>query len=167
MYGSNKQKFSTDSFLALPVDTLGDEYVVSSYTPAKRTQSLFTIVGTQQNTLISTVVPTVGNSLSIYYNRRSYTEGNSFRVRLNRFQTLQLGSRTDVTGVKVTADKPVAILAGCENSAIGGSTVDHLVEMLPPVSKWGRKFITAPIKPRNSADIIRILGKFLTRSGHP
>ncbi|CAG2185566.1 unnamed protein product [Mytilus edulis] len=53
----------------------------------------------------------------------------------------------------------VGVLSGNKKAVVGntGKSRDHLVEMLLPVSSWGKKFVTIPIPERHVGDIFRFL----------
>jgi len=60
---------------------------------------------------------------------------------------------------KVKSDCPVAVASGNKRGSIDGTTGDHMIEMLPPISRLGRTFIVAPIFKRATGDIYRLIGK--------
>ena len=59
------------------------------------------------------------------------------------------------------SNRPLAALSGHECTRItvfsSVSGCDHLVEQIPPVFSWGRKFGTAPLKGRQSYDMFHVL----------
>ncbi len=152
VYGLNRLDNTTDAFLSLPTNILGNYYIVSSYT-GKTWGSQLTVVGTENATSL-TISPTASTS-----NRAA---GIPYTINLEQGQVYQLRTSTsidsDLTGSIITSNKPVAVFgsANCANIPINSSACDHIVEQLPPVSTWGKSFISAPLKTRD-ADIYRFL----------
>ncbi|AKF09803.1 IgGFc-binding protein [Sandaracinus amylolyticus] len=53
----------------------------------------------------------------------------------------------DLTGTRITADRPVAVFGGhaCAYVPTSAEACDHLEEQLPPIQSWGRAFVGAPM----------------------
>ena len=49
-------------------------------------------------------------------------------------------------------------MSGNKRGTIDGLTGDHLYEMIPPISRLGRTFITTPIFKRTSGDHYKLIG---------
>ena len=81
MYADNKQTYSTDAFVALPVDILGTEYYVITY----KTYPEMVIVGTENGTDVNVTFPVgVGLPISVAYNGTTYGDGETMEISLNR-----------------------------------------------------------------------------------
>ena len=145
--------YSTDSYMALPTDALGYDYVAVCYPSSQLdntelTASEFGIIATQNNTIV-TITP----HAHTYTNRPA---GVPFSVALNAGQTyLVYGDPTDptndLTGSAVSATKPIAFLSGHERTEIAhdsGQSRNCLVEQIPPNPTLGTSFLTAPFAPR-------------------
>ncbi|XP_078685483.1 IgGFc-binding protein-like [Branchiostoma floridae x Branchiostoma belcheri] len=158
VYGVNKYRATTDGFLALPVDVLGTDYYVASYTPISSTlYSEFGIFGVSNQTKV-----TVTLSDDAYFLERRYDAGSTIVFTLNRFEAVQIrgrGPTADLTGTHVVSDQPVSLLSGsrCTNVPQGITACDHLVEHIPPVLTWGLKFVTVPLAMRHGGDVFRIV----------
>ncbi|XP_066297901.1 IgGFc-binding protein-like, partial [Branchiostoma lanceolatum] len=152
VYGVNKRSHSTDGFLGLPVDVLGNEYYVASYTPLSPSE--FGIFGVYDQTTVTVIFksPTV-------YQGQSYATGSSITFTLDRFDAVQFQSGSDPTGSHIVSDKPVSVMSGsrCINVPVGVTACDHVVEHIPPVSTWGERFVTVPLAVRTGGDIFRIV----------
>lgn len=93
------------------------------YHPTHPTQLL--IVACEDNTTVST---------------------NSTTFTLNHLQTYVIESRGDLTGMKVTTDKPVSFFGNSQCSRVGSvGYCDHITEQLPPTTTWGRKFLVSSL----------------------
>ena len=89
-----------------------------------------------------------------------FTAGNAFNVKLpNQAQTLYIASENDLTGSRVTSNKPISFISGheCGNIPEGINYCDQLVEQIPPTATWGKTFILRTITGRRAYDIIKVL----------
>ena len=153
--GLTYSPYAAEGYLALPVDAAGRDYVVLTggqsggvgYSPA------FQIVATEDNTTI-TITP----SIDIF----GHPVGVPYSFVLNRGQVYSLGAAqfapgADPTGTLVSADKPVAVYGSHPFTTFGSATANHIVEMLPPVSTWGREYPIVPAPGRPGGSYIRVV----------
>ncbi len=132
---------SEDTFLGIPTDAIGIDYLVMSYGGS---YSQFAIVATVNDTSVTVTVP--GE------NEQAYV--------LDAGQVLhQSRNRGDVTGTSITSDKPVSVFGSNDATYVGsgGCCTDHLVEQLPPTSSWGTEFLSIPLASRIGGDTFRML----------
>ncbi|CAH1244327.1 FCGBP [Branchiostoma lanceolatum] len=66
------------------------------------------------------------------------------------------------SGSRIISDKPVAVLSGNVFTSVGTAAEvrgsgTHIVEMIPPVSTWGKEFALVPLKERQKGDVFRVL----------
>jgi hypothetical protein len=148
VYGLNRIPFTTDAYLGLPTDALGTDYIILSYGSGLRSQ--FGLVGTVDGTIV-TITP----SVSVL----SHNPGVPFTITLNQGQTFELGGGTDLTGTIISATNPVGVMGSnqCANIPPGAAFCDHICEMLSPITTWGKKFVTVPLKSRINGDTWRFL----------
>jgi PKD repeat protein len=150
VYALNRTEFSTDGYLALPVDAVGTRYRAMSYGTTFGGSEL-SIVATRNNTTVaitpSTSVP--GHPLGDTY---------SVELDLGDAYEIQTSEGGDLTGTVLTADAPISVFGAhrCADVPSGTAFCDHLVEQLPPVTNWGRHFVTGPLAGR-SQDTLRVL----------
>jgi protocatechuate 3,4-dioxygenase beta subunit len=157
VYGLNQRSFSTDAFLALPTDILGNEYLISSYNSwsgnANIRSSLIGVVATMDNTEV-TITPASNTT-----NRQA---GVPYQITLQKGETYQLVAQTsisDLTGSIVASNKPIAVFGGhtCANVPLNEVACDHMIEQMPPTTSLGESFVTIPLASRRSGDIFRIV----------
>ena len=165
VYGENPVTGNTDIFLALPVDTLGDTYYVASY-KANHSQhrAQVGIVSVYNDTTVNVSVPRLGRGLQVKYQDIFYGEGETIELVMNAYDTVQLDSDLDLTGLKVTASQPVAIVSGDTlrvESEDGEVWYDHVVEQMIPTHSWGKSFVSMPFSGASAptADIFHVIGK--------
>lgn len=157
VYGINREVWSDDAYLALPTDALGKEYYTVSHSPAYY-YCEFLIIGVKNNTKVSIHLPSTPG-INVTFRGVTYHQNQVINVTLDRYHTFEIHSVADLTGTHITADKPVGVLSGNKKTVVGttGKSRDHLVEMLLPVSAWGKNFATVPIPERHVGDMFRIV----------
>ena len=152
VYGLNRIQFTTDAYLGLPTDILGTEYFVLGSAPAAGMSS-GAVVATQDATTV-TITPTAALSTG-------EPAGTAFDVALNAGQTYEFDSLSgDLSGSLVTATKPIGVYGGntCANIPdINYGACDHIIEQLPPVTAWGKSFLTVPLATRLNGDTFRLV----------
>ncbi|MGZ5281101.1 MAG: Ig-like domain-containing protein [Bacteroidia bacterium] len=142
IYGLNQYPFTTDAYVALPTDILGTDYIALNYTPNLPSQ--LTIVATEDSTSV-----TITSTLTV----SGFTAGVPSTITLNQGQTFQIRS-SDGTGSLITSDKPIGLFGGSECTNIPSGSYyacDHIVEMIPPVSTWGKNFVVMPLATRTGS----------------
>ena len=163
---------TTDSYLALPVATLGRRYRAMGYKwLANDLLSQFAVVAAHDQTTV-TIVPSVHTKLG----RKA---GKPFTITLNRGEVYQVmpefnpKTMSDLTGSLVEADKPVALFSG-NNCAYVPTNMykacNILIEQLPPTDTWGTSFVASPFADRKFY-ILRVVadkeGTEVTLNGKP
>lgn len=148
VYGLNYAPFTTDAYLGLPTDVLGTDYIVMSY--QGNNLSELGVVGTVAGTVV-TITPSVSAG--------GRTAGVPYNITLNQGQTYELGGASDLTGTLITATQPIGVMGAnaCANIPAGYAYCDHINEMIPPTTTWGKKFGTVPLKSRTNGDSWRFL----------
>ena len=166
VYGAQDVRRTTDSFLVLPPHDLGAisyTYIAAMMHSGGKLDlgnglfdihSLVGIVSAENDTLL-TITPTHNVSIGT----ESVEAGDSINVTLARAETLLIAYVGDLTGTKVTSNRPISFFSGdqCPYIPSGVPYCDQIVEQLPPVEAWGRKFATAPLKTRMSFDVFRFV----------
>lgn len=154
VYGLSQAETTSDAFIALPTDVLGQDYIVMSHNaiPSNgtdyNTPSQFAIVATQDNTQI-TITPSAPTS------RRPSTA--PWTTTLNKGQAYLVQTRSgttdDLTGTAINATKPIAVFSGHQRTKIPATFAsrDYLVEQLPPIPSWGGSAFITPYPLANGA----------------
>ncbi|MBX3044122.1 MAG: T9SS type A sorting domain-containing protein [Candidatus Kapabacteria bacterium] len=157
VYGHSEADMTSESFNVLPVESLGNEYLVLTYNAntdlagGSRTPSQFAIVAVEDNTSV-TIIP----SASSYLNGMSEQTINMNAGEVYLVQTDLSPNNPDLTGSRVRSDKPVAVFAGQQRAKVpidaNGSFVsrDYLAEQMPPIDSWSNEAIVVPFqRPSN------------------
>ena len=159
VYGGSLHTASSDTFLVLPkqeyVQQNSYKYIAVSYFSRYFQHNSSVAIIAQYNdtqlSITSKVDTTIDDTLTL--------TGATTNITLQEGEAFLVQSQHDLTGLQVTSNTPLAMMSGHECSNVPNSTIacDHLVEQIPPVSSWGRKFATAPLKGRQAYDVFRIL----------
>ena len=161
VYGAHDFKKRTDSFLALPSHDLGaasytyiaamihtrDSAILTAF---EDIHALVGIVSGEDDTFL-TITPNQNVTIGTEFVKA----GESVRFTLARAETLLIAYVGNLTGTKVTSNRPISFFSGdqCPYIPQGVKHCDQIVEQLPPVEAWGRQFATAPLKTRRSYDV--------------
>lgn len=140
----NNQEYGSDGFLALPDESLGTEYYAMCY-PGEM-PSFILVAATESNTGVNFEFP----------------QGGKISVSLMKGETylLKSGQNEDYTGVHIVSTEPIAVMSGNMGAFIPQSNyccANHLVEMLPPVSAWGKVFFTTPFAQKKNGDVFKVI----------
>jgi gliding motility-associated-like protein len=135
----------SEATMVLPVESLGQEYYVMSYFGYQENGTVypseFLLVGMEDDTDITITLSD--------QTKGGKAKGASFTVNLDAGETYQvqaaLGSG-DLTGSHVSGNKKFNVFGGCRwiQLPVGCNWRDNLLEQIPPVSTWGKQFVTAP-----------------------
>ena len=155
--GQNILLGTGDSFFALPIIELDDDYVyygISVPRASVHSEAIsgsILIVGTENNTVMK-LTTTQSVNVSTGNTVISVIPGLQYSLVINRLQTIFVGSRDDLTGTKVVTDKPVSVFSGheCANVPWNVSFCSYLIEQIPPTALWGKTYYTAPLAGKRS-----------------
>ena len=156
--GQNLYTYSSDSFFALPLIELGDEYVYYGISVSRfhsnNVNSSILIVGTENNTMMKLTV-TQSVNIGVGNNITTLTPGIEYSFVINRLQTVYIGSPEDLSGTKIVTNKPVSVFSGhqCGNVPWDIGACDHLIEQIPPTALWGKVFYITPLANKTSYTI--------------
>jgi len=151
VYGLNQESGSTDGYLALPVNALGMEYYALTYTGlGSSSPAQIALVAPFDNTQV-TITPSKAFAATL--------DGTPFTITLNRGETYLVTNGNEVTGTRILASAPIGVLCGVDAAHIPtyAEALDHIVEMMPPVSTWGKTFLTVPLATRLNGDFFRVV----------
>nr|XP_022322760.1 IgGFc-binding protein-like [Crassostrea virginica] len=158
VFGINEAHLSTDGFLGIPVDVLGMQYFVPSFFSDNENfyQSAIVIAGTQDNTKLSIRIKATNHG-SVDFDKKRYRNGNWLNTTIDKFETIQLLCRGDLTGTFVQSSQRVSVFGGSTVTNIGsGLGKDHIEEQIPPLNVWGKRFSTFSV-PGTNPNLIRVL----------
>lgn len=171
----NERQNTSEGYAAIPTSELGTNYYHLSNYDYKSVGGGgsfptpygggFIVVATEDNTAVSIDLDGTNDGTGKTIGGR--TLGAHISVTLKKFETYMLrgdGKTTgafDLSGTHITSSRPVGLISFHMRTMIPSTSQngqDHLAEMLPPVSSWGKKFITAELeRGTNRGDYFRIV----------
>ncbi len=176
VYAMDQALTTSDAFLVLPTDALGNLYYVMSY-PAdpssaltSSTPSQFAVVATQDSTVVRFTMPKPGLVFR-YGNPPDSVVLQKGQVYLVQSKPGSYSSLIDLTGTLVKSNKPVAVFSGHQRAILPIESQqqlasrDCLIEQMTPVSTWGHTALLLPYpEPQDSViyrgDRYRILAAY-------
>ncbi|XP_067945012.1 uncharacterized protein [Watersipora subatra] len=152
LMGINKETFSADAFVVMEQSKLGMDYYTVSYSPAT-IQTQFAVVAVMNGTTNVIIAP----KAPITWDDNEVQDVN---VDLHRYEVFQAQSKDDLTGSRITANKPVAVFSGNIRTKVElSASRDHLASQLLPTTSWGTRFNLVPTWFRTVGDIFRVVAK--------
>uniref|UniRef100_A0A8W8P3S9 IgGFc-binding protein N-terminal domain-containing protein n=1 Tax=Magallana gigas TaxID=29159 RepID=A0A8W8P3S9_MAGGI len=125
----------------IPIHKLSTKYVIVSTNPVKYF-SQFAIASIDENTMIW-ITFQMNETLQI--DGKIYRSGETFSIKLNRYETYQIQHTVDLTGSVVQSSSPIAVFSGNDcNKLNGQGFCDHLIEQLPPTSRIDTVYVVPP-----------------------
>ena len=154
--GVTQERTSTDSYLALPVHTLGTLYYVTCWYPTDF-YCQFLIVGVVDGTCVHVRFPSVNHS-PVTWNGTQYGTGSVLTIMMDRYDSFQIQSTGELTGTKIWSSQSLAVFSGNSHTSVTSSYKDHLLEMLLPVSVWGIYYIAMPFPSYHEDYYVKVVG---------
>lgn len=179
VYGHSQATLTSESFNVLPLESLGNEYIVAAYNNSKymesnggingTTPSQFAIVAAEDDTEVF-IDPSVAT-------RFNGTNNQNIKLNKNEVYLVQANISSqaayqDLTGTYIKSNKPIAVFGGQQRAAvpydISGSSPsrDYLVEQIPTLEAWSLECLVVPfpqpsnIGTKNINDVFRIIAGF-------
>jgi hypothetical protein len=174
VYATSNGGATADGYLALPTPGLGTEYYAACMYDDKYISfpwplaGEFMIIAPYDGTVV-TIKTTADTRLDLDAFKQGHKMGDQWTVSLRRGQCylvqssgIEVGDQ-DLTGSKITSNKPIALVSGHQRCAVpvAGDDVDsrdHLIEMIPSVDKWGTQYFERSFYGRNlCGDLVRLI----------
>ena len=160
VYGHNEETSSTDAFLALPkFETKTGTYEYYAMSVGDSDQFAGTLVGfvviviNEDNTDVR-VTPTQ-KVVTFFGTNTLINAGDTKRRRRAKIgEVFTFAAATgDLTGTRVTANKPITFLTGHECGFVPAENTacDILLEQIPPTETWGFQVVLTPLTTREGS----------------
>lgn len=168
----NRQPYSSDAALSLPIDALNTEYIVSTYDVSTLYSSYdkgeFIVFAPFDDTEV-TITPS--NALI-----GGHAPDVPFTITLNAgegyfAQSLTTGPTGSLAGTIVEATRPIGVVNGnrCANIPLGVTYCDHIFEVAQPVQSWGNDILAYDLSYRTAGVVYRVLasvdGTYIMHNG--
>lgn len=151
VYGLNRRKLTTDTFMGLPVNVLGKAYRAMCYDVTDKLMAEMAVVAIEDSTVV-TITPTVLTD-------GGHPPGLPFKVTLNKGDVYQVAAAKtnpciddcDLTGSLIISDKKISVFSGHQCAYVPTNIIacNHLVEQIPPLNSWGKHFYIGAFKKRS------------------
>lgn len=170
VYVLNSKVYTADGYLAIAVADWGKDYIHCAfwdYPESTKWAGGFLVMAAEDNTKIK--IKLNGQGKGVAQTRQGHNIGDQWTVTLMKGEVYSVqGDGTsrgfDLTGSRVTSDKPIGMISFHHRCIIPSYTVtngrDALNEFMPPVQTWGKKYITVELKRNtNMGDYFRVVAK--------
>ncbi len=164
-YGVTRYQYTSDGFLALPVQALGKEYLVASYADPTTNQfqwlpSYTSVVAAYDNTKVRFILGGTETTVT----PGGMKPGQFREYSMNRGDVLLIpgfGAFADLSGSRVIASRPVGVISGnfCAYIPSDKGYCDFIIEMELPTNTWGRDYFVTRMKNRKKNSIIKVFSK--------
>lgn len=125
----------------IPIHKLSTKYVIVSTNPVKYF-SQFALASIDENTMVWI---TFRMKEALLIDGKVYQSGETFRIKLNSYETYQIQHSVDMTGTVIESSSPIAVFSGNDcNKLNGQGFCDHLIEQLPPTSRIDTVYVVPP-----------------------
>lgn len=171
VYGVTRYQYTSDGFLAIPVSSLGKEYIVASYGDVGDNGTSFGQYMPSQSFIVAAydntrVAFTLGGNL-ITRTPGGMRPGQTQTWNLQKGDVLALasfGKAADLSGSKIVATRPVGVISGnfcayIPNKPVETGYCDVTEEMELPTNTWGKAYHVTRIFGRQKNSIIKIFAK--------
>ena len=138
----NKLKVG-EGFAVYPIHALGKYYTASTVPPKGGYYAFIAVIGTANQTSVQI---TLNTTKSVTVNGRSYSDGDTVQVALDRMEAMQIEYSGEFSGSTIMSNKPVAVMTGNTCSWVLTSHCTHMVEFLPPTTQCGSKYVIPPFQ---------------------
>ncbi|CAH2318245.1 c-binding -like [Pelobates cultripes] len=153
----NYKTESSDTASLFPVEELGTNYYI--FTPSDGPEGSF-----KEFAVVSKEPTTVTIHLTgdVTFQDRLYVKGSKLKFSLESYEAIAFQSTDDLSGTKVEALKPVAVLSG-HTCASKHTKCNHVYEQLQPVDYWGSTFIIPPSPFQTKYDLVYVTASQYTQ----
>lgn len=164
-YGMSKNLYSSDGFLAIPVNMLGKNYIISSsQDPANNTTTWFpgytAVTAAYDQTKVTFTMggtawsKTAGGLMPSATSAWNLNAGDVLLIASS-------GQYSDISGSTVSATKPVSVVSGsyCAYVPSNVGVGDYMIEMEIPTHLWGTLYQVPPIPSKTKNSYVRIFAK--------
>lgn len=168
VYASSRFDFTSDTFLPLPVEALGKEYIIASMADMSW---MYPGLGLPSESVITATKDTTQVTITIGGNAVTKTggglkAGQSKTFTLNRGDVLGIATAMDakegdLSGTKIVANKPVSVVSGnqCANVPTTMRWCDYIAEMELPTQSWGTSYLIPRNPQRKNSFMMKIFAK--------
>ena len=159
MIGINKESGSIDAFLTSKLSSVLETSTYIIMTPDTESDNSLTnnfIIAAFYN---NTEVTIITDSTVSYSTSGTWSSKSSSKYTLSNLDYISIAASVDLTGTEIHTSKPISVFSGhhCANIPFGVGLCDHVVEQIPPVSRWGTLFAVTTFQRNVPGDTVKIV----------
>ena len=168
-YGMVRFQYTSDGYLAIPVNNWGKHYQVASYADPNTSGTQFlpsytSIIAAYDNTEVTFKLGGSITAGALLQNNDTLRIGESIKRVLNAGDVWLIpgiGLLNDLTGSQITADKNIGVYSGnfCAYVPTHIAACDYIIEQEIPSDFWGKNYYVPTIYNRKKASIVKIFAK--------
>lgn len=159
---------SADSYLALPKEHLGNNYVVSSYNDVsdyyesyRSLKSNVSIVATNDSTVVELFYPAENSKIDP---KGIKISGETFIKVLNKNDIWVVSSifnKDDLSNARILSNHPISVISSnqCANIPFDNKWCDFIMNMETPTEYWGYSYIVSKYDYKRFEPVIRVYAK--------
>ncbi|MBN8573818.1 MAG: T9SS type A sorting domain-containing protein [Candidatus Kapabacteria bacterium] len=163
VYAMTRFQYTSDGFMGVPINGLGQDYVIGSWPQYTASGSAFklpavsNIVAAYDSTEVTFVMGGTPGSKTT----GGLTAGQIKKWTLNAGDVICLANDDDgqdIAGSRVTSTKPVGVISGnqCANVPAGVPWCDFIADMELPTVTWGKEYHVTALVDRLLNPVIRV-----------
>ena len=162
VYALNKATSSCAATLLFPLHSLGFEYFTVAWNPPSEHTQLGVVATKADTTVQITFHPQ--RMTRVEYDGSTYLQGSTLQVTMDANEAIQLQdlNKNDLSGTKITSDRPVAVFSGNNFTSIPRKAEvmrDAVMEQMPPVYTWGTEYVLVSTPGKLSMDIFKVISQ--------
>lgn len=165
-----RYQYTSDGYLAFPVDGLGKNYIATNYDarPYNGTSlpNMLCVVASNDNTNVDiTLGGSLNGNLEVEVNTgKKLKSGDNHKFRLDEGDVLVLSNSGDfqtLSGTLITSNNDIAVFSGntCADIPVNTYTCDYTVEQDFPIETWGNIYCVPQYENRLKPSVLRIFAK--------
>ncbi|XP_063440529.1 IgGFc-binding protein-like isoform X2 [Mytilus trossulus] len=152
------RRYHSEGFLVIPTRYVSTDYVIPSFTPYDSNgASLFSLTSVYSNTLIEINFTIKDGSVS--YENIQYSNNQTLTLVLNKYTAFQVMHSSDLTGTRIFASKPVAVVSGNRCNYINAKAdCQPFIEMVLPTNQLDNVYVIPYIhyRPENTVRVLAV-----------
>ncbi|XP_071135903.1 IgGFc-binding protein-like [Mytilus edulis] len=138
-------------YSSMPTRFASTKYIIPTLTAFISYNNMIALTPCYQNTVVSINLKL--KSGSVTYDNKQYSNNDTIRIMVNKYDTFQLSTISDLSGTLVTSSKPVIVVSGNQcNTAVTNNislgSCNPFIESVSPTDQLDDMFITPYISTR-------------------
>ena len=164
VYVKNPTNGTSDVYSISSIEDSGNDHIVASHRPTGQFSSYLGIIATEPNTKVLLSVPSgLHRNITVTFGNYQCTEDRQLAIELEAFESAELESLQDLTGLRVKANHPVVVLIAETSErklSNGTKLLDSSQGQLKASKHWKNSYLAVPHSISSSHDVFRVLGKY-------